>query len=134
MLAGTMVAYYELGLNRERSGNAAGIIQPYDTFQASDGWVNIAALGGPFKPLVRSLGPGPRRGKVAEGHHRFGVSGGIEFDAILRGWVMERTVEEVMDTLNAAQVGCCTIMTPKDMAEDPHYEARNIHIEWRMWD
>ena len=22
------------------------------------------------------------------------------------------------------------IMTPKDMAEDPHYEARNVHIEW----
>ena len=21
-------------------------------------------------------------------------------------------------------------MTPKDMAEDPHYEARNVHVEW----
>jgi crotonobetainyl-CoA:carnitine CoA-transferase CaiB-like acyl-CoA transferase len=21
-------------------------------------------------------------------------------------------------------------MTPRDMAEDPHYEARNVHIEW----
>ena len=55
---------------------------------------------------------------------------GIEFDAILRGWVEARTVEEVVDTLNAAKVACCPIMTPKDMAEDPHYEARNVHIEW----
>jgi len=44
--------------------------------------------------------------------------------------VEARTVKEVVDTLNAAQVGCCPIMTPKDMAEDPHYEARYVHIEW----
>ena len=130
VLAGTMVAYYELGLNRERSGNAAGIIQPYDTFQASDGWVNIAALGGPFNRLCEVLGLDPAEEKWQKATTDLESPGGIEFDAILRGWVMERTVEEVMDTLNAAQVGCCTIMTPKDMAEDPHYEARNIHIEW----
>ena len=58
------------------------------------------------------------------------VNWGIEFDAILRGWVLERTVSEVIEILNAAQVGCCAIMTPRDTAEDPHYEARNMHIEW----
>ena len=36
----------------------------------------------------------------------------------------------MVDTLNAAKIGCCPIMTPKDMAEDPHYKARNVHIEW----
>ena len=130
VLAGTMVAYYELGLNRERSGNAAGIIQPYDTFQTSDGWVNIAALGGPFNRLCEVLGLDPAEEKWQKATTEVDSPGGIEFDAILRGWVMERTVKEVMDILNAARVGCCTIMTPKDMAEDPHYEARNIHIEW----
>jgi formyl-CoA transferase len=39
-------------------------------------------------------------------------------------------VKEVVDTMNAAQVGCSPIMTPKDMAEDPHYQSRNMHIEW----
>src|SRR2546430_10402561 len=55
---------------------------------------------------------------------------GIEFDAILRGWVAERTVAEVVETMNAAQVACCPIMNRKDMAEDPHYKARGVHIEW----
>ncbi len=55
---------------------------------------------------------------------------GIEFDAILRGWVEERTVAEVVEVMNAAQVGCSQIMTAKDMAEDPHYQMRNVHIEW----
>jgi crotonobetainyl-CoA:carnitine CoA-transferase CaiB-like acyl-CoA transferase len=55
---------------------------------------------------------------------------GIEFDAILRGWVEERTVQEVVEVMNAAQVACSPIMTAKDMAEDPHYQARSVHIEW----
>ena len=37
---------------------------------------------------------------------------------------------EVVDAMNAAQVACCRIMTAKDMAEDPHYRARNVHVEW----
>ena len=130
VLAGTMVAYYELGLNRERSGNAAGIFQPYDTYQASDGWVNIAALGGPFTRLCRVLGLDPTEEKWQRATTEVDSPGWFEFDAIMRGWVEERTVQEANNTLNAAQVPCCAIMTPKDMAEEPHYEARNVHIEW----
>jgi formyl-CoA transferase len=48
----------------------------------------------------------------------------------LRGWIEDRTVKEVVDAMNAAQVGCSAIMTPKDMAEDPHYEMRDMHIQW----
>ena len=55
---------------------------------------------------------------------------GIDFDAILRGGVAEYTVKEVVETLNAAQVAASAIMTPKDIAEDPHYQMRNVHIEW----
>ena len=130
ILAGTMVAYYELGLNRERSGNAGGIIQPYDTYQAADGWVNIAALGGPFNRICEVLGLDPADEKWQSASHTPDTPEWYEFDAIMRGWVEERTVQEVVETLNAAQVGCSIIMTPRDMAEDPHYKARNVHIEW----
>ena len=117
-------------MNRERSGNAAGIFQPYDTFQASDGWVNLAGLGGPFNRLCRVIGLDPEEEKWQKATTELDSPHGIEFDAILRGWVLERTVSEVVETMNAAQVACCAIMTARDMAEDPHYEARNVHIEW----
>ena len=55
---------------------------------------------------------------------------GIEFDAILRGWLEERTVKEVVAVFNEAQVGCSAVMTTKDIAEDPHYEAREVHAQW----
>jgi formyl-CoA transferase len=32
--------------------------------------------------------------------------------------------------MNAAQVASCRIMTPRDIAEDPHYRERGVHVEW----
>ena len=39
-------------------------------------------------------------------------------------------MQEVVAILNVAQVGCSAVMTPKDIAEDPHYQAREVHAEW----
>ena len=35
-----------------------------------------------------------------------------------------------MRILNEAQVPCAPIMTAKDMAENPQYQARDMHVEW----
>lgn len=129
-LAGTMVAYYEQGLVRERSGNKAGLFQPYDAFQASDGWVVIAAPGAPYDRLCRVLGLDPAEDKWRTAYQNVESPEGIEFDAVLRGWIEERTVKEAVAALNDAQVPCSPIMTARDMAEDPHYEARGVHVEW----
>ena len=130
ILAGTMVAYYELGLERGRSGNKAGLFQPYDVFQARDGWVIVAAVGTVFNRVCRVLGLDPDDQKWQTAQTEPETIEGIEFDAILRGWVEERTVSEVVEIMNAAQVASCPIMSPKDIAEDPHYQMRNMHIEW----
>ncbi len=59
-----------------------------------------------------------------------GSIAGMEFAAILQGWLEERTVKEVVAKLNAAQVACSEVMTPSAIAENPHYQAREIHTEW----
>ena len=130
VLAGTMVAYYELGIVRQRSGNKAGLFQPYDTYQAKDGWVIIAAVGTVFDRVCRVIDLDPTEERWHIASTQLESPEGIEFDAILRGWVEEHTVSEVVSAMNAAQVGCCTIMTPEDTAKDPHYQMRNVHIEW----
>ena len=129
-LAGTMVAYYELGLERQRNGNAAGMFQPYDAFQANDGWVNIAAIGPGFNRLLEVIGLDAKDEKWRRSGSDVESPEGIEFDAILRGWVLEHSVKQVVETLNAAQIAASAIMTPRDMAEDPHYKMRNVHVEW----
>ena len=131
LLSGTMVEYFSNGFVRERTGNKATAFQPYDAFQASDGWVVVGAVGlAVFSRVCRVLGLDPEEEKWQRASVDVNDLEGIEFDALLRGWIAERTVAEVVEQLNAAQVACCPIMNSRDMAEDPHYEARNVHVEW----
>lgn len=131
LLSGTMVEYFSRGFVRGRSGNKATAFQPYDAFQAQDGWVVIGAVGfSVFSRICPVLGLDPHEEKWKTACTEVNSIAGIEFDAILRGWVAERTVTEVVEILNAAQVACCPIMNSKAMAEDPHYQARGVHSEW----
>ncbi|MGH7963555.1 MAG: CaiB/BaiF CoA transferase family protein [Candidatus Binatia bacterium] len=131
LLSGTMVEYFSQGFVRGRSGNKATAFQPYDAFQAQDGWVVVGAVGFQvFSRVCRVLGLDPNDEKWKAACTQVNEIEGIEFDALLRGWIAERTVAEVVEAMNAAQVACCPIMNSKNMAEDPHFKARDVHIEW----
>ncbi|MXZ92470.1 MAG: CoA transferase [Chloroflexi bacterium] len=131
ILSGTMVAYHELGLVRERAGNKAGNAQPWDTFQAKDGWVVIAAVGPVvYGRVCRVLDLDPDEEKWVKARREVNSPEGIEFDAVLRGWVEDRTVDEVVRIFSEAQVGCSRIMNAREMAENSHYQARGVHVQW----
>jgi crotonobetainyl-CoA:carnitine CoA-transferase CaiB-like acyl-CoA transferase len=131
LLSGTMVEYFANGFVRERTGNKATAFQPYDTFRASDGWVVVAAVGKVvFDRVLPVIGLDPEDPKWGEAVTDLESIAGIEFDAILRGWIAERSVAEVVEAFNRAQVACCPILSSRDTAEDPHYRARNVHVEW----
>jgi crotonobetainyl-CoA:carnitine CoA-transferase CaiB-like acyl-CoA transferase len=130
MLGGTMVEYFREGIVRERSGNKALGFQPLDSFRAGDGWVVLGALSEVYDRLCRVIGLDPKEPKWQSARVNLEAIEGIEFDAILRGWINERTVAEVVRIMNEAQVPCSPIMSSKDMAEDPHYQARGTHLEW----
>ena len=130
MMSGTMIEYFETGVARERSGNGSRRNQPFGTYEAKDGWVVIAAIGGVYDRVCRILDLDPTDEHWRGARTEVDSIAGIEFDAILRGWLEERTVQEVVETLNDAQIGCSAVMTPKDISEDPHYAAREVHTEW----
>jgi crotonobetainyl-CoA:carnitine CoA-transferase CaiB-like acyl-CoA transferase len=129
-LGGTMVEYFQKGLVRERSGNKAQGFQPLDSFQTSDGWVVMGALSEVYKRLLQAIGLDSNNPKWESARVNLESIEGIEFDAILRGWIAERTTTDVVRILNEAQVPCAPIMTARDVAENPHYQARDMHIEW----
>src|SRR6266851_2623448 len=129
-LGGTMIEYFEQGVVRERSGNKAQGFQPLDSFETSDGFVVIGAIADVYNRLLRAIGFDETDPKWQNARNDLESIEGIEFDAMLRGWVNERTTAEVVKHLNNFQVPCSPIMTSKDIAEDPHYRARNMHIEW----
>jgi crotonobetainyl-CoA:carnitine CoA-transferase CaiB-like acyl-CoA transferase len=130
-LAGTMVEWFQAGVVRERSGNKATAFQPYDAFMAKDGWLVVGAFNeSMYERLCRVIGLDPQDEKWRRARTNVFSPEGEEFDAILRGWIIERTVKEVVEALSAAEVACCPIMSSRDMAEDPHYQARQVHVEW----
>src|SRR5579859_4682813 len=129
-LGGTMVEYFQKKLVRERSGNKAQGFQPLDSFQTADGWVVMGALSEVYNRLLRAIGLDPAEPKWQSARTNLESIEGIEFDAILRGWMAERTTAEVVRILNEAQVPCSPIMTARDLGEDPHYQARGMHVEW----
>ncbi|MGW8323089.1 MAG: CoA transferase, partial [Thermodesulfobacteriota bacterium] len=60
-----------------------------------------------------------------------GTPGAEEFDKNLREWVASRDAEEVEEVLTVKhQVPCQRVYDIRDMAEDPHFEAREDFIEW----
>src|SRR6266849_9052517 len=129
-LGGTMVEYFQEKIVRERSGNKAQGFQPLDSFEASDGWVVLGAIADVYGRLCKVIGLDPEDPKWESARTNLETIEGIEFDALLRGWINERTVKEVVSTFNHARVPCSPIMTSKDLAEDAHYRAREVHIEW----
>lgn len=90
----------------------------------------IVAGGNVFDRVLPVIGLDPADPKWQVASIEVDSIPGIEFDAILRGWIAERTVKEVVEALNHAKVACSPIMTSRDMAEDPHYQARGVHTEW----
>ena len=115
---------------RERSGNKAQGFQPLDSFRAADGWIVLGALSEVYDRLCHVIGLDPQEEKWQSARTNLESIEGIEFEAILGGWINERSIAEVVRIMNEAQVPCSPIMSSKDIAEDPHYAARQMHVEW----
>src|SRR5258708_33245501 len=116
-LGGTMVEYFQNGVVRERSGNRAQGFQPLDSFQASDGWVVMGALGDVYGRMLQVIGLDPADPKWETARTQLESVEGIEFDAILRGWISERTVKEVVERMATDGGPCSPIMSSKDIDE-----------------
>jgi len=130
-MGGTMLEYFQKDIVRERSGNRAQGFQPLDSFQAKDGWLVLGALGEEkFAAVTEVIGLDPSEEKWKRARIEIETMEGIEWDALLRGWINERTVDEVVNAMNAVKVPCAPIMSSKDIAQNPHYKARGIHLEW----
>lgn len=129
-LGGTMVEYFQKEVVRERSGNKAQGFQPLDSFETANGWVVVGALTEVYNRLLVAIGLDPGDPKWQSARTNLESIEGIEFDAILRGWISERSTADVVRILNEAMVPCAAIMTSKDIAADPHYKAREVHVEW----
>jgi formyl-CoA transferase len=119
--------YSAFGAVREPAGSALPGIAPSNAYPCIDGWVLVAGNGDSiFKRLMVAIG----RDDLARDPLLSGNTGRVarvsEIDAAIGEFTSARKVVEVLEVLNAAAVPAGRIYTAKDIAEDPHYRAREM--------
>ena len=119
--------YSAFGAVREPAGAALPGIAPSNAYVCADGNVVIGGNGDSiFVRLMRAIG----RDDLAADPQLAGNAGRVarvaELDAAISAWTVHFSVDQVLATLQAAQVPVGRIYTARDIAEDPHYAARGM--------
>lgn len=125
-----MPEYDAFGVVRQPGGSALPGIAPSNAYQCVDGWVLVAGNGDSiFKRLMAAIG----RQDLGEAPDLAGNAGRVarvaEIDGAIADWTRVRTVDAVVQAMAAARVPAGKVYTAKDIAQDPHYQARGMLLE-----
>lgn len=119
--------YSAFGAVREAAGSALPGIAPSNAYACQDGWVLVAGNGDSiFKRLMTTIGRDDLGSAPDLADNAGRVARVAEIDAAIGAWTNGKTVQQVMDALAAARVPAGKIYTARDIAEDPHYRARDM--------
>ena len=124
---GALLLYHVYGEIRKQVANR-GFHSYIGIFEAKDGWVLITGATNPiWRRLTKAIG----REDMATGS-RFAENDMVRFDnadlidEVLRKWVGQRTVDEVLNILQEARVPCSRVNTVDELLGDPQVEAREM--------
>ncbi|NBD20239.1 CoA transferase [Aquabacterium fontiphilum] len=119
--------YSAFGAVRQPAGSALPGIAPSNAYPCADGMVVIGGNGDSiFKRLMIAIGRDDLATDAELASNPGRVQRVAEIDAAIGAWTSTRAVEQVLSVLNAASVPVGHIYTAADIAEDPHYRAREM--------
>ena len=122
--------YSARGEVRAPAGSALPGIAPSNAYRCSDGVVLIAGNGDAiFTRLMTVIGRGDlgRRPDLASNQGR--VKAAAELDQAIGDWTERHTVTDALAQMGAASVPAGRIYDIADIAEDPHYRARDMILK-----
>ncbi|HSV82805.1 MAG TPA: CoA transferase [Ramlibacter sp.] len=128
--------YSAFGAVRGPAGSALPGIAPSNAYLCSDGGYALIAGNGDsiYKRLMAAIGREDLGNDPALADNAGRVARVAEIDAAVGEWTRTRTVEEVLQALEAAAVPAGRIYTVADIAADPHYAARGMLQQIRLDD
>lgn len=133
----SLVPEYDLlGHVRERSGGALPGIAPSNTYRTADGaFVVIAGNSDPiFRRLMQAIGR-PDLGEAEAFAHNDGrAAQSAQLDDAIEGWTRRHPIDQVLATLEAAEVPAGRIYSVADIVNDPHYQARDMLLDNQLPD
>jgi formyl-CoA transferase len=122
--------YSAFGEVREPAGSALPGIAPSNAYRCQDGVVLIAGNGDSiFKRLMSVIGRDDLGADPALADNAGRVRRVDEIDQAIEAWTHTRTVTDVLQLLGDTKVPAGRVYTAKDIAEDPHYRARDMILK-----
>jgi formyl-CoA transferase len=95
-----------------------------------DGWVLVAGNGDSiFKRLMHAIGRDDLGAAPDLADNAGRVARVVEIDGAIADWTRPRSVQQVLDAMAAARVPAGRVYTARDIAEDPHYRARDMILQ-----
>ncbi|MFL9965729.1 CaiB/BaiF CoA-transferase family protein [Paraburkholderia sediminicola] len=131
----SLVPEYDLlGHVRERSGGALPGIAPSNTYRTEDdGYVVIAGNSDPiFKRLMYLIGRPDLADDPALAHNDGRVKQCALLDQAISAWTSHHAIDEVLATLERAEVPAGRIYSVADIVADPHYQARDMLLQAQL--
>ncbi|MGV6476346.1 MULTISPECIES: CaiB/BaiF CoA transferase family protein [Azotobacter] len=128
----SLVPEYDLlGHVRERSGGALPGIAPSNTYPTRDGgYVVIAGNSNPiFRRLMRAIGRPELGEDPALAHNDGRAAQSAQLDEAIAAWTSAHSMDEVLASLETAEVPAGRIYSVVDIVADPHYQAREMLVQ-----
>jgi crotonobetainyl-CoA:carnitine CoA-transferase CaiB-like acyl-CoA transferase len=118
-----------IGVRSDRVGNQHPFTAPYDAFETNDGWVVVATGSNKlFRGLCDAMGrPELASDERFRGHRERARNRG-EINDIVRGWIGERSTDEILAALGpeGADLPCARVSHPDELTRDPQLLARDM--------
>ncbi|MER7692152.1 CoA transferase [Streptomyces sp. NPDC097610] len=129
LLEQSVLTYDQLGTIPNRMGNRWDISAPRNVYLTKDGhWL---AMSGSAPTIAKRALQAVERPELttdprfAEAQQRLRNAG--EIDAIMAGWIRERTLDEAMTVFEEAEVAAAPVYNAEQLLEDPQLLARNVY-------
>jgi formyl-CoA transferase len=128
--------YDAFGAVRERTGSFLPGIAPTSAYPCSDGsYVLIAANGDSiFRRLALAMGRDDLAADASLASNEGRAARQQWLDGEIEAWTRARTPDDVLATMERAEVPASRIYTVADIVADPHYAAREMIRRVRLGD
>jgi formyl-CoA transferase len=119
--------YAAQGYVRERTGSTLPGIAPSNLYPCKEGYVLIAGNADSlYHRLMSAIGRADLRDDPALARNDGRAAQMKRIDDAISSWTKERTVDQVLQTMEQAEVPAGRIYSAADIAADPHYAARGM--------
>ncbi|WP_066457191.1 CaiB/BaiF CoA transferase family protein [Castellaniella caeni] len=130
MMESLLPEYAVFGQVRQPAGSSLPGIAPSNAYACQDGYVLIAGNGDSiFRRLMQAIGRDDLGADPALAHNAGRVAQVARIDAAIAQWTAARTQDDVLAALNEARIPAGRIYDIADIADDPHYRARQMILD-----